>query len=178
MLAEPASEGPVEEEIIRDPKAETRGTLGPEAPLERAASVVVLAVEQLEPLELLGAAEAQVGARQDARVVFGVPALNGDPLGAFLEALERVLADGLQHAEARLAVGTVLPAQQALVQQRSEVVERGATDRLGGRGGAAADEDAQLGEEALLARLEQLVAPVNGRPQGLLPRRQVARAAR
>ena len=62
-----------------------------------------------------------------------------------LEVLERVLADGLEHAEAAAVAG-----EQALVGERGDAVERvGAADGLGGGEGEAAGEDAELGEQLL-----------------------------
>ena len=115
----------------------------------------------------------------DREEVLGVPAPDLVGLAARLEPLERVGADRLQHREARLAVGLLLLAEQAVVDQRREAGQdaRAAADRLGGLERAAADEDGEPREERLLVRPEQRVAPVDRRAQRLLARGQVARAA-
>ena len=89
------------------------------------------------------------------------------------EPLERVLADRLEHAEARLAVGALALADEALVDERGDAVEHLAElepERLAATvsavsSDAAADEDAEAREQRLLAVVEQVVAPVDRVPQ-------------
>ena len=99
---------------------------------------------------------------------------------ALLEACERVSPNRLEHREARLAVGLLLLAEQAVVDERRDSGESslGAADRLCGLQRAAAREDGELREELTILRSEQVVAPVDRRAESLLPRRLVARAAR
>ena len=86
-------------------------------------------------------------------------------LAGRLELLERVLADRLEHPEARLAVGVFAqPQQQALLDQRVEVFEHvgravGVADRGRGLEPQAADEHAQAPEQRLLPLEQQVVAP-------------------
>ena len=86
-----------------------------------------------------------------------------------VQALGRVLADRLEHPIARADAG-VTAAQQALVEQRLECVGVGAGNILGSLEGTPSREDAERSEHALLAVVEQLMRPVDRRPQRLLPR--------
>jgi hypothetical protein len=90
-----------------------------------------------------------------------------------LQPLERVLADRLQHDE---AVGADR-LQQAQIDERREGVEIGLTDLLRSVERESAGEDAQAPEELLLFRGQQLVAPLDRRPQGALTLGGVPRAA-
>src|SRR5919201_1140113 len=76
------------------------------------------------------------------------------------------------------ARSTVVAAEQALVDEGGEVVERGVADVFGRLEGAAVRENREAREQALLGRREELVAPVDRGPQRLLALGQVARAAR
>src|SRR5687767_13963770 len=89
-------------------------------------------------------------------------------LSAFLHLLQRVIADQRQHREARLAFYSFLLAHEALVYQRGHAfkhvhrkVALGVAHRLYRREGAAAYEYAQPGEERLLSRVQQPVAPAD-----------------
>jgi len=81
-------------------------------------------------------------------------------LARLLETLQRVLANRLEHP-----VALVGEAEQALLDVRLEGVERGAADLLRRLERAAAREDAEAGEELLLSGEEELVRPVDGRPE-------------
>ena len=147
-------------------------------PAQRGTEVVVLALER-EPVDVgLGALIFldPVGEREE---VLGVSSPDLVGLAACLESLERVRADRLEHREARLAVGLLLLAEQAVVDQRRQARQEpvAAADRLGGLERAAADEDGEAREQRLLVGAEQLVAPVDRRAQRLLALGQVARAA-
>ena len=80
-----------------------------------------------------------------------------------LEPLGRVLPDRLEHPET-----LPLPAEQALVDQRLERVDVGVADLLGRLERAAAAEDRQAFEQEPLLFVEEVVAPFDRRPQGLL----------
>ena len=70
-----------------------------------------------------------------------------------------------------------LRVSEALVGERGDAVERlEAADGLGGVEREAAGEDAELGEQPLRRRVEQVVAPVDRAAQRLLAARDVARA--
>ena len=89
-----------------------------------------------------------------------------------LESLDGVLADRLQHPEALLRIP-----EQALVDERLQHVEVRADDLLGLLEGAAAAEDREPGEEGLLLIRQQVVRPLDRRPQGPLALGCVAGAA-
>src|SRR5207249_4425055 len=82
-----------------------------------------------------------------------------------LQTLESVLADRLQHPEALVRVP-----EEALLHQRLERVQLGTSDLFRRLVGAAAGEDAQAGEETPLVLREQVVGPLNRRPERLLTR--------
>jgi hypothetical protein len=94
----------------------------------------------------------------------------GEPLGG-------VLADRLEHRQARLAVCR-RPGQHALRDEAVDDVEAGVGDMARGVDGAAAGERGQLCERRSLGFIEQLIAPVQGGPQRPLTLRRVARARR
>ena len=95
-----------------------------------------------------------------------------------------VLADRLEELEPRLAVDTVSPAEEALVDERRERVQdepvlellRDA-DELGRLEREPADEDGRARKEGPRRRIEELVAPVDRAAQRLVAGRQVAGAA-
>ncbi len=88
-----------------------------------------------------------------------------------LESLVRELADRLQHPEA-----AVCEPDEALLDQRLQRVQVGAADGLGRFQGAAAGKDREAGEEPPLLLGEEVVAPGDRRPQGLLARFGIAAA--
>ena len=90
-----------------------------------------------------------------------------------------VLADRLQHRESRLFVGALQPSEAVVGQRREPVddVEVVSADALRGLEGAAAGEHREPHEQALLVRLEQVVAPVDRRAERALALGCVARAA-
>src|SRR5438552_8028057 len=98
------------------------------------------------------------------------------------ELFRGVLADRLEHREARLRGDALALSQQALVDERADAVEdvtrlvRAARclDRLEAR---AADEHAEAREEHPVGLVEEVVAPADGAAQRLLAGRQVLRAA-
>src|ERR1700694_3155020 len=103
-------------------------------------------------------------------------------LAPLAELLPRKLANRPEHAEARLAIGLALLAHEALVDQRGDgiqgirctvAVEHDALDRVE-RGSPG--EDREAGEDAPIGLVQELVAPGDGAPQGLLPFGQVPRA--
>ena len=123
------------------------------------------------------------------REVAGVAlASGGRELRLRVEPLRRVRLDRLEHDDPlhRIAVGRVDLPDQALVEERAEALEgvellagrivetgRHGFDRLD----RAAGEDRQDLEEPLLRRTQELVAPLDRRPERLLARGQVAGAA-
>ena len=98
--------------------------------------------------------------------------------------LPSVLAERLEHDEARVAVVGHALDEQAVVDERGDAVEdvdaevlAGVADGLGRLERAAAGEDREAPEQRLLGRRQQVVAPVDRAAQRLLALRQVARAA-
>ena len=104
-------------------------------------------------------------------------------LGRVAQLGERVLADGLQHVEARLALH--LAAQkQALVAERSQAIEDVErrvggehAHRLGGLEVEAAGEDRDAAEQDPVGLVEELVAPGDGGAQRPVARLAVTRVA-
>ena len=134
-----------------------------------------------EPECLLGAAELLVCLLGDVGEVLGVPSLCGVGLPVGTQPLECVLADRVEHREARLAVNAAARDDQALVAQRRQEAESGFVVTEHGSGGSERDpagEDRELLQRRLLDRFEQRVAPVDRRNERPLPGRHVPRAAR
>ena len=146
-------------------------------------------------LDLVGELAERLGAfgTTDARYVPSGPACVVAGVGSAritrqvrlgLELLPGVFLDRFEHLEARRPVVAVELAQEALVGERDEAVDGidvGQADRQVGDDGldrldVGAGEAGQDGEEPLLRRRQQLVAPVDRGPQRLLPLGQVARA--
>ena len=102
-----------------------------------------------------------------------------------LELLVGVVADRLEHEEARLAVGLHFRAQEAVLEQCVDTVSRSrVADRLGCVETETSGEDAQACEQLLLVRVEEVEAPVEraraasaGARAGRARRRGAARAA-
>ena len=91
--------------------------------------------------------------------------------GRFIQAFQRVLANGLEHAE---APAPPTP-HEALDDERLQTVEVRIADGLRRAQGERAAEDSQPAKERLLFGREQLVAPLDSRPEGALPARRIAR---
>ena len=134
-------------------------------PTERGADVVSLGVEALEPLALLRAEQARLGLLRQHEVEGGVPSSDGLAVAARRQTLERELANGLEHPQARLVPGCVLGREQVVAEERLDPlqdVEVGLLgDVLGGGKREPADEDRKAREELLLLRLQEVVAPLD-----------------
>ena len=115
----------------------------------------------------------EVRRERDLQVVLCVPAPDLHVLRCRSQVLGRQLENRFQHPVAR-ASSLFAPPDQALVEQRLERVRVGVADRLGCLVRAASGEDGQRAEEPLLLGLEQVVRPLDRRPEGLLPRIGVA----
>ena len=92
--------------------------------------------------------------------------------------VERVLAHRLEHPVPGLAARPLVLLEEASIDELLERLGRGITHRGGGGSGAPSGKDAEGGDELPISLVEQLVAPVDGRPQRPLPRGRVARPAR
>ena len=84
-----------------------------------------------------------------------------------MQPLVRKLTDCLQHPVALAGA-----AEEALVDERGDCVDVGTADRLGGLERAAAGENGEAGEQVLLLRRQQIVAPGDRRPQRSLSLRR------
>jgi hypothetical protein len=106
---------------------------------------------------------ARVGLLEEPKCPVGVPQTSRLQRAGTLELIERVLANGLEHVVATLAI-----TQQALLDQCIERVDVSAGDLLGALKRASAHEHAESGEHLLLAGGQQVVAPVEGCAQRAL----------
>src|SRR5260370_7762890 len=104
-----------------------------------------------------------------------------------LERLSPIFGDGLQHHETRLFCFLLGLPQQTFVDEGGHSIQHrdgrrlgvhSSTDRLDGLEGAATDKDGEPPEEPLLIGVEQLIAPLDGPAQRLLPRWCVAYTTR
>ena len=140
-------------------------------PVERDAEVVVVLFEATRPLRLRVhvVCVALVGERREERCVAAPELVR---LAGLVEALSRVLADGLEHEEPVVAHRL----EQAEIDQRSERIDVRFGDLLRRRQREAPGEDREAREEPFGALVEQVVAPLDGRPERALPLRRVARA--
>ena len=113
-----------------------------------------------------------------------VGALGRRGLAVLEQPLPAVLAERLEHDEARLAVLGRPLHEQAVVHERGDAVQdvdaqvlAGIADGLRGLERAASGEHRQAAKELLLGRRQQVVAPLDRLAQRLLAFRQVARPA-
>ena len=111
-------------------------------------------------------------------------ALGQGLLPAGLEFFQSVLANCFQHHEARFALRLLDLLHQALVHHGCHAVEQiqieialGVANGFHAFQSASAHEHRQSSEKLLLGGTQQVVAPIHGGAQRLLPLRQVARAA-
>ena len=141
--------------------------VAPREPRERRAEVVLLGLQARRQLRLAAPA-VRICVLGEPQVVVGV-ALRQLRVARTLLARER--PDRLEQVEA-LAVG----ADEALRDERRQVVELRAADGLGGVEVEAAGEDAEAREQPPLVLAEQLVAPRDRRPQRLMALRKVDRS--
>ena len=153
--------------------------------LDRGPEIVLLGIEEVEPLRWAGAEELGFGRPCEGHEVIFVPALDQRCLTALDEPLQPVVADGLQHQEAGLAIRRSESLQEALVDERAQGVEHVETklairvaDRQRAVGRAAADEHGEPSEEGALLCVQQVVAPRDGPAQGALSLGDIAGAAR
>ena len=136
----------------------------------------MLLVETGEPGRRSLALQLGLGCLRQGKQVLGVSAAELLAFAPSLELLPGVLAQGREHRQAQSVRGVALP-DEALLDQRFDRVEARVAHRLGRLGATAAGEDGEPREDRPLVRVEQLVTPVDRRPQRLLALREVARAA-
>lgn len=153
-------------------------------PRERGAEVVEIRIEPPEPARVVGAREPHLRVTGETEEMSGVREAHRLELSQLLQALERELADRLQHEEARLPLDALDRPQQALGDERVEPVQdhvRGLDTDEGALGRVErepADEDRRARQQGLLGRREQAVAPVDRAAQGPLAVGEIAGAAR
>src|SRR5207244_2568195 len=149
-------------------------------PFERRPAVVVVALESSQELGSTRATQVRVELLGEIAEVRGVPPPELVESAPLDQPFESVLANGLQEGEACIAVRQLALLHEALVDQGRQVVEdirAGAADRLGPAECPAAAENRQAAEEALLARGEEVVAPIDRFAKRLLADRTIAGAA-
>ena len=135
----------------------------------------------LEPVQPLSGTPAQVRLcllRECQKVLGVAPTQIVGPV-RLLDSLGGVLADCLQHREPRLLLRAFY-ASEAAVGKRGEPVddvEAVSAHALGGAEGASARKHSEPGEQLLLLRLQQVVAPVDRRANRALALGQVSGAA-
>ena len=161
-----------------DPKAQLGvvACLGVEGPGDRGAEVVELGVETREPHRLVRSLQAGPGRFGEAGVVLSVATTMFLGVAGVVEALERVLTQGLEQAVTRGGVGAVVEDNHRL---RDQVIERVADiprrelvvsrDRGGGVGIEAPGEDPEAIEDRAIAFVEQRIGPLDRGPQRLMP---------
>ena len=105
--------------------------------------------------------------------VFGVPAANV-LVASLAEALLAVLAKRLEQVVTRILIAAVLYTHHGAVHQAAHAAEhvrrhrRPTADGFGRLQAEAPGEDREAAEQGPLDGIEVLVAPVDGRPQGLV----------
>jgi len=134
-------------------------------PVERCSNVGVVAVETLEPL-LRRVGNVWFGLLDEREEELRVAAAQLRCFVGFPEPFVCVLADCLEHPEAV----ALADANEALVDKGLKRVEVCLADRLRRLERAAACEDGKPREEPLLGGFEQLVRPLDRRPERLLAR--------
>ena len=148
---------------------------GAVAPAVGGKVVLAIAVEDSQPLHLVGTHELGQGPAGERKVVVDMPVADGIRLARFGKVLQRVLANRLEQMEA-LAVG--VRGDQRFLHQVGEQLEHGnrlldfaaAANRFGRLERPAAGEHRQAPQQGALGRGQEFVAPLDGGAQRLLPR--------
>ena len=132
---------PVRPDRSRQPKRSV-GVRARQQMVERGAEVRVLGGEPVEPLASVPCVQLRAGALAERHVPGGVTVPERARVRELVEPFDRELADRLEHP-----VAVVAAAQEALVDQRRDLVEIGAADLLGGLQRAPAGEHGEAGEQ-------------------------------
>jgi hypothetical protein len=93
----------------------------------------VFDLQSIQPDTLLWSRQLWFGEFSERKVMFRVRAVGDMRLARRVKALERELADGLEHPQARQAIRTVLPDNQAVIDQGAAAVGDVADLLLAGR---------------------------------------------
>ena len=145
--------------------------------VERRAKAVVLGFENVEPLALAIAAQMRRRLVHERLAPLRVAASRELELGRVrLELAGRELVDRLEKQEP-LPAPAFGSLDEMVIDERGDRVEGRVAHTLGGVERAPAREDGQPGECSPLFLVQQVDAPGDRLPEGLLPRRQVSRAA-
>jgi hypothetical protein len=150
-------------------------------PGQGGAKIVVLGLQAIEPR--LRHRQPGIAVLRQTETVCGVAAPSFCLLPGLHESLQRVLADGLQHAESSLSVQLFGGLQKTLVDQRGHTLENGDGSRftpcnpLCSVEGEAAGEDRELAEQRLCGWIKQIVTPGDRLPHRLQTLWHVARTA-
>ncbi len=147
---------------------------GLDRPRERGAHVVALRDHEVVPLRA-SALRGHVGCARDLEVVLGVQSAKIAPSLPTRRAVRR-RARGSSRAS-RSAAGRDPDAARGSCRRGSAACPGRRRDRLGRVIRAATREDRKRAEERLLRRLEQVMRPLDSRPEGLLARIGVAARA-
>jgi hypothetical protein len=144
---------------------------GGAGPAQGGADVLVLGGQAIEPALLLAPLQPIAGLLGQGQVVERVGPCRARRIAAGFETLPGVLADRLQHAEARLTVRSRGTVDQVRLQQGLQAVHDGGrrltgrtADGLGGRDVPATVEHGQALEDELRLRVQEAVAPGHGGP--------------
>ena len=143
--------------------------------------VVMFSLEDADPAGLLAAGQDLCRRLGEVHVGGPMAALQLVAFATRCEHLTRVFADRVEQPEAGLALDLIAP-NEALIDERGDAVEHilaeligGSAHRLGAIEIESAREDRQAIEQPPARAVEDVVAPGDGGPEGLLPLREVAR---
>jgi hypothetical protein len=137
-------------------------------------------LEPVQPARLLATRKQLFRFFRENEKKLGVALRDDLMLAALGQSFLPEVTDGLQHPHPRLVADDM---HQVLVDQGLEQREisqlaidrKIKCDRLGGVKRSATGEDRKAVEYLLLGRVEEIIAPGDGVPHGLLPRRQITR---
>ena len=133
------------------------------------------------PLPLSSATQAGLGLATEPQVVIRATTPAAAGVRTRGEPLACVLGDRFEHAEARLAADTAVGQHQALVEESGQCVQHRplgvVTNRLECLERRAPGEHRLMREQRLFRVGEEVVTPVERRPQGVLPRGHAGQAA-
>ena len=127
---------------------------------ERGPDLVVLLGEPRQPGFLVGAVELRFGAFNEIGDPAGMARADLRALAGRVELLDGMFPDGLEHP-----IPVARGLDEALLDERLERIELGLRDHLGRFEAEAGGEDPESSEEDLLRRRQELVRPLDGRPE-------------
>jgi hypothetical protein len=141
--------------------------------------VLLFAFELCHPVLLFNPTQMGFSLLGQGQVIAGMGGLGGLQFSGLSQALQTILADGLQQQQAWLPIRLFSLAQQVVLQQHTHAIEDGVRSHPLCKGrerleGAAASEDSKTSEEVLLLGRKQRITPRDGGAHGLLAIRQIA----